>query len=95
MNAYGNPNHAILIILDSNLKFQSLALVVNILQTQTKDSRVVIFYVYDDSNDLQEYQDLVNAATKMFSTDQQRLIIDIQYISKDEVNELTPTFPFP
>jgi lipopolysaccharide biosynthesis glycosyltransferase len=95
MSTNGKPNHSILIILDSNLKFQSLALLVNILQTQPKDSRLVIFYVYDDPKDLQEYQDLIDAASKMFSSDQQKLIIDVKYISKDEANELTQTFRVP
>ena len=72
-----------------------MALVVNILQTQPKDSRVVIFYVYDDSKDLQEYQDLVNAAAAMFSSTQQRLIINMKFISKNEANELTRTFRVP
>jgi lipopolysaccharide biosynthesis glycosyltransferase len=95
MKTYRNSRHSILIILDSNLKFQSLALVVNILQTQPKDSRLVVFYVYDDSNDLQEYQDLLNAATIMFSSTKQSLVIDIKFISKDEANDLTRMFRVP
>ena len=55
-----------LIILDSNLKFQSLALVLNLLETQGSGRRILIYYVYDSVDDKLEYRELVNSVYQSF-----------------------------
>ncbi len=86
-----NAKHsdAFLMILDSNLKFQSLALLLNILETQSPEVRVVIFYVYDDNADLQEYFQLVNETILMFGFEHQKDLVEVKFISTEIADELT------
>ncbi len=89
-----NAKHsdAFLMILDSNLKFQSLALLLNILETQSPEVRVVIFYVYDDNPDLQEYFQLVNETILMFGFEHQKDLVEVKFISTEIADELTKNF---
>ncbi len=79
-------------ILDSNLKFQSLALLLNILETQSPEARVVIFYVYDDNSDLQEYFQLVKETIFVFGFEHQKDLVEVKFISTEIADELTKDF---
>jgi len=79
-------------ILDSNLKFQSLALLLNILETQSPEARVVIFYVYDDESDLQEYLALVKQTIFVFGFDRQKESVEVKFISTKIADDLTKNF---
>lgn len=81
-----------MIILDSNLKFQSLALLLNILETQSPETRVVIFYVYDDDSDLQEYFELVKKTIFLFGFENQKDLVEVKFISTKTADELTKNF---
>jgi lipopolysaccharide biosynthesis glycosyltransferase len=86
-----NPN-AFLMILDSNLKFQSLALLLNILETQSPETRIVIFYVNDDDSDLQEYLALVKETIFVFGFERQKESVEVKFISTKIADELTKNF---
>lgn len=85
-------SNAILMILDSNLKFQSLALLLNILETQSIGTRIVIFYVYDDSTDLEEYLLLVKRTIDVHGFRSQAELIEVRPISTKLADELTSGF---
>jgi lipopolysaccharide biosynthesis glycosyltransferase len=81
-----------LIILDSNLKFQSLALVLNLLETQGSGRRILIYYVYDSVDDKLEYRELVNSVYQSFGFSNQIEYLEIKAISNEEADELTKAF---
>jgi lipopolysaccharide biosynthesis glycosyltransferase len=86
---------AILIVLDTNLKFQSIALILNILETQPVGTRIFVVYVYDKKIDLIDYQELVNNTYKFFGFGSQRDFIEILFMEEDEVVKLTSSFAIP
>jgi lipopolysaccharide biosynthesis glycosyltransferase len=83
---------AFLMILDSNLKFQSLALILNILETQSSETRIVIFYVNDDDSDLQGYLALVKQTIFVFGFDYKKELVEVKFISTKIADELTKNF---
>lgn len=85
-------SNAMLMILDSNLKFQSLALLLNILETQSVGTRIVIFYVYDDSTDLEEYLVLVKKTIVVYGFGSQTDLVEVKPISTKLADELTNDF---
>jgi lipopolysaccharide biosynthesis glycosyltransferase len=92
MKDTNRSKNAILIILDSNLKFQSIALLLNILETQPIGTRIQIFYVYDNESDLSEYIEMVLKTYKHFGFTGQREFLEIKSISTDEADEATKSF---
>jgi lipopolysaccharide biosynthesis glycosyltransferase len=83
---------AFLMILDSNLKFQSLVLILNILETQSSETRIVIFYVNDDDSDLQGYLALVKQTIFVFGFDHKKELVEVKFISTKIADELTKNF---
>jgi lipopolysaccharide biosynthesis glycosyltransferase len=87
--------NTILLSLDSNLKFQSIALLLNILETQPDHLQVLIFYVYDNEKDRLDYQELVNKFLTEFKIENKNKCIEVKFISIKEANSLTKTFGIP
>ena len=79
-------------ILDSNFRFQSLALLLNILETQSKEMRIVIFYVYDNDSDLPKYQALVKHTIYMSGFESQEELVEVKPISTQIADDLTKDF---
>ena len=92
MNDITKSVDTILFILDSNLKFQSIALLLNILETQPNHLQVLIFYVYDNEKDRLDYQELVNKCLTVFKFENKSKYIEVKFISIEDANSLTKTF---
>jgi lipopolysaccharide biosynthesis glycosyltransferase len=89
------PTNAILISLDSKLKFQSIALVLNILETQPVGTRIIVFYAYEDELDRSDYLELLDRTYKHFRFENQKEYLETLFLSAKEVAELTSTFLIP
>lgn len=87
-----SQKNTFLIILDSNLKFQSLALILNLLETQTPGTGILIYYVYDNEDDKFEFRELVNSVYRAFGFMDQVLFLEIKFISNLEADKLTKEF---
>lgn len=92
MNDIAKSVNAILLILDSNLKFQSIALLLNIIETQPNHVQVLILYVYDNEKDRLEYQELINKCLTTFKFENKSKYLEVRFISSEEANTLTKTF---
>jgi lipopolysaccharide biosynthesis glycosyltransferase len=92
MNEIIKSVNAILFILDSNLRFQSIALLLNILETKPNDVKVLIFYVYDNEKDRLDYQELINKCLTTFKFENKSSYLEVKFISSKEADELTKTF---
>jgi len=92
MTTKTKKSNAMLMILDSNLRFQSLALLLNILETQPAGLRIVIFYVYDNDSDLEEYLALVKKTLLFFGFDSQEEFVEVKSISTKMADDLTKNF---
>ena len=84
-----------MIVLDSILRFQSIALILNILETQPGGTRIIVIYVNDDETDRLEFQALVDSTYKHFGFDSQKDFIKIQFMQASEVTKLTSCFAIP
>ena len=82
---------AILFILDSNLKFQSIALLSNLLETQSLGRKILIFYVYDHEHDRKDYSRLLAKILNNFRK-QEDTNVHIEFISTEEADDLTKSF---
>ena len=92
MTTKTKKSNSMLMILDSNLKFQSLALLLNILETQSAGLRIIIFYVYDDDSDLEEYLALVKKTLLFFGFGSQEEFVEVKSISTKMADDLTKNF---
>jgi lipopolysaccharide biosynthesis glycosyltransferase len=95
MRDVNKPTNAMLISLDSKLKFQSIALVLNILETQPVGTRIIVFYAYEDESDRSDYLELLDRTFKHFRFENQRDCLETMFLSAKEVAELTNTFLIP
>ena len=87
--------NAILISLDSNLKFQAIALVLNILETQPAGMRIIVFYIYDNEIDRLDFLELLDRTYKHFGFESQRESLETLFLQAKEVAELTSPFLIP
>ena len=85
-------DNAFLIISDSNLKFQSLSLLLNIFETQKNKTQVFVFYVYDNLEDKNQYENLLVKMNATFTGIVYSGKTEVFYISKSEVDRLTTKF---
>lgn len=92
MTIKGKKSDSLLMILDSNLRFQSLALLLNILETQSTGTRIVIFYVYDDDYDLREYLTLVKRTIFSHGFESEEESVEVKFISTNLADDLTKDF---
>jgi lipopolysaccharide biosynthesis glycosyltransferase len=95
MKTENMPINAFLIVLDTNLKFQSIALILNILETQPQRTRVFVIYVYEDEFDRIEYQTLIDSTYEQFGFGAQKQFVEIKFIDVEVANELTSSFTIP
>ena len=95
MKTENMPTNAFLIVLDTNLKFQSIALILNILETQPQRTRVIVIYVYEDEFDRIEYQTLIDSTYEKYGFAHQLEFIEIKFMEAKEANELTSCFSIP
>jgi len=95
MKIRSKSTEAILIVLDSNLKFQAASLILNILETQPEGTSIIVIYVYVDETDRLVFQDLVDGTYKHFKFDNQRDFMEIMFMKSEEAIRLTSCFRIP
>jgi lipopolysaccharide biosynthesis glycosyltransferase len=95
MKIRSKSTEAILIVLDSNLRFQAASLILNILESQTDGTRIIVIYVYGDETDRLEFQRLVDGIYKYFKYDSQKDFIEIMFMKSEEAMGLTSCFGIP
>ncbi len=94
MEELKHPRHNFLIILDSNLKYQSLSLILNLKESQCYPGRIYVLYVFDSDSDKSEYASLISRLLEFTSENLERdsLDVDVIYISKQESELVTSKF---
>jgi lipopolysaccharide biosynthesis glycosyltransferase len=94
METKGINSNAFLLILDTNLKYQSLSLILNLRETQSFESTIIVLYVYESREDRLEYSNLIQKIEEFSeqSLSKNSLKLQVTYISKSERDLLTGNF---
>jgi lipopolysaccharide biosynthesis glycosyltransferase len=92
MSERKNQTHAFLLILDSNLRYQAIALLLNILETQSEGTRIEIFYVYDNEDDLATFVELISSTVRSFGFNNGKELVKVKSISRIEADDATRSF---
>jgi lipopolysaccharide biosynthesis glycosyltransferase len=83
-----------LIILDSNLKYQSLSLLLNLKESQRYSGKIYVLYVFESGYDKDEYGRLVTKLLEFSAEnlEQDSLDVEVIYVSNQESQVLTSDF---
>lgn len=92
MSEHKDQTHAFLLILDSNLRYQAIALLLNILETQSEGTRIEVFYVYDNEADLGTFVELINKMVSSFELNIGEDLVKVKSISRAEADDATSSF---
>jgi lipopolysaccharide biosynthesis glycosyltransferase len=94
MEEKGSPYCNFLIILDSNLKYQSLSLILNMKESQHYPGKIYVLYVFDSDLDKGDYCRLISKLLEFTSQtlEQDTLDVEVIYISKQESHVITSNF---
>ena len=95
MEAEVTNSNAFLLILDTNLKYQSLSLLLNLKETQLSAStEVIVLYVYESLEDQVEYGNSIQKIEEFSkqTIKQDGLKVNVKFISKRESDQLTENF---
>jgi lipopolysaccharide biosynthesis glycosyltransferase len=87
-----NPSkNALVLILDTNLKYQSLSLILNLYETQAYSAKLIVLYVFESLEDKSEYTRLIQELLKSNSTSnrQDSLNLEVIFMSEGERDTIT------
>jgi lipopolysaccharide biosynthesis glycosyltransferase len=91
MTESNSNKNALLLVLDTNLKYQSLSLILNLRETQPYAATLLVLYVFESLEDKSEYTRLVEELLRInpSNSTQDSLSVDVIFMSESERDTIT------